>query len=252
MMQISSTVPVTIRSLLAGGLIAFGLTQTARALEVLTSENPPFSYQDSAGNLVGMSADVVAEIGRRAKVHLNITNRLPWVRSYRLVQLEQDTCAFSVSRLPEREALFSWVGPIATNKWALFARHNFESPIGSLEDAKKYRIGGLLEDAKAAYLEARGFKVDTVPSDKLNPAKLAAGHIDLWVTGLYTAKETASAAGVHGIKSVLVFNEVDSYLVCNPKTSPETMERLRIALEQLRKEGFVQRVQARYNSQFVP
>lgn len=231
-------------------LLTLGVADAA-PLVVATTENPPFSYSDSNGNIVGMSADIVTEMGRRADVPMDINSRLPWMRAYRTTQTHPGTCAFSVSRLPERETLFHWIGPIASNKWALFARGDFTDRLSSLEDAKKYRIGGLLGDAKAAFLQARGLAVDTVPNDKLNPGKLAAGRIDLWASGLYSARETAKNAGVSDIKLVLIFNAMDSYLVCNRQVPQDVIGRLTHALDLMRKDGFVKKIHDDYNHKFT-
>jgi polar amino acid transport system substrate-binding protein len=161
-----------------------------------------------------------------------------------------DTCAFSVSRRSDREALFQWIGPIASNKWALFARKDFADKLTTLADARRYRIGGLRADAKTEFLVARGIEVETIGTDRGNAVKLAAHRIDLWVTGLYTGERSAAAEGVTDIKPVLVFHETPSYLACSHGTSAETVRRLEQALEALRKEGFIKRAQEQHRANF--
>jgi polar amino acid transport system substrate-binding protein len=214
----------------------------AFALDVLTTESPPFSYTNTQGVVVGLSADVVNELGHRSGVPMKIDNQIPWARAFSMAQQRPDTCAFSVARRPDREDMFKWVGPISINKWALFAREQFTGKIESLDDAKKYRIGGLRADAKTEYLVARGVEVEEVPNDATNASKLALGRIDLWVTGLYTAKEIAGTAGITGLRPVLVFHESPSYLACNRATPDATIARLEAALKALRKEGYLKKV----------
>jgi polar amino acid transport system substrate-binding protein len=223
----------------------------APALELFTTPYAPFSYNAEDGRITGMSADVVIETARRAGVAITMHTDLPWARAMGLAQERRDTCAFSVARRPEREALYQWVGPIAVNKWALFARSDFSGHIDTLEDAKPYRVGGLRGDAKIRFLTDHGIEVDLVADDRMNAAKLAAGRIDLWVSSLYTARDAAAGEGVKNLKLVLVFHEAPSYLACSPGTSAETIARLNAALEALRKEGFVKKVHELHASRFA-
>jgi len=228
-----------------------GSCAAAPPLEVFTTEAPPFSFSTEDGRITGMSADVVAEAARRAEVPIVIRNHLPWARAFAMAQERRDTCAFSVSRRPDRESLFQWVGPIAVNRWALFARADFAGRIETLEDVKRYRVGGLRADAKTEFLTARGIEVDAVAEDRTNPTKLMMGRIDLWVTGLYTARDTAAPAGVNGLKLVLVFHEAPSYLACSRSTPTDTVARLNAAFEALRKEGFLKKVHELHASRFA-
>jgi polar amino acid transport system substrate-binding protein len=216
----------------------------------LTTESLPFSYTASNGSVVGASADVVTEMARRAALPLTIDNRRPWARAMWEAQHLPDTCAFSVSREADREGQFQWIGAIASNKWALFARKDFADKLTTLDDARRYRTGGLRADAKTEFLIARGIPVETVGTDRGNAAKLAARRIDLWVTGLYTGERSAAAEGVTDIKPVLVFHETPSYLACSNSTSADTVRRLEQALEALRKEGFVKKAQEQHRANF--
>jgi polar amino acid transport system substrate-binding protein len=231
-------------------LLGLGSVQAAWALVALTTESLPFSYTAPNGHIVGVSADVVTEMARRAALPLMLDNQRPWARAMWEAQHLPETCAFSVSRGADRETLFQWIGPIASNKWALFARKDFTATLGSLDDARGYRIGGLRADAKTEFLVARGLPVETIGNDRRNAAKLAARRIDLWVTGLYTGERSAAAEGITDIKPVLVFHETPSYLACSHATSADTVRRLDEALQTMRKEGFVKKVQEQHRAHF--
>jgi polar amino acid transport system substrate-binding protein len=170
----------------------------------------------------------------------------PWARAYDEALRHADACAFSTTRTPKREALFQWLGPIAHNPWALFARDDFMGTLPSLEAARRYVIGGQLAEAKATYLTERGLKVDPLPDDDLNPQRLAQGRIDLWVSGLYTAPTKAAAVGIHNIKAVLVFHQSEDYLACNPGVPTATIGRLRQALDTMRDDGKLAAITRQY------
>jgi polar amino acid transport system substrate-binding protein len=229
-------------ALFAAGLIA----SPAQALDLLTEDNAPFNYADGQ-QVTGLSTEILQEMGKRANVPMKM-QVLPWARAYQSALNLPDTCVYSTVKLPEREALFKWVGPLTVNKWALFAKSDFNKPINTIEDAKHYRIGGVTMDAKAMYLKSLGFaNVDLVGDDNLNLAKLIAGRIDLWISGLYKGKESAAHVGSKMVKPVMVVREVDYYLACNPKTPDATIAALSQALGVLQKEGFVKSVTDRYS-----
>ena len=232
--------------LAACALFATGLLATsAQALDLVTEDNAPFNYSDGQ-QVTGISTEILLEMGKRANVPLKV-QMLPWARAYQSALNLPDTCVYSTVKLPEREAWFKWVGPLTVNKWALFARSDFSRPLNSIEDAKHYRIGGVTMDAKAMYLKSLGFtNIDLVGDDNLNLAKLIAGRIDLWISGLYKGKESASHVGSKTVKPVMIVREVDYYLACNLKTSDTAIAALTQALGSLQKEGFVKSVADRY------
>lgn len=240
------TRPSFFHSAAASVLIAAGLfAAPIHALDLVTEDNAPFNYTDGQ-HVSGISTEILQEMGKRTGVPMKF-QVLPWARAYQSALALPDTCVYSTVKLPEREALFKWVGPLTVNKWALFARSDFNKPLNSIENAKRYRIGGVTMDAKAMYLKSLGFaSIDLVGDDNLNLAKLIAGRIDLWISGLYKGKESAAQVGSKMVKPVLIVREVDYYLACNPKTRDATIAALTQALSALQKDGFVKSVADRY------
>lgn len=227
---------------LALAAAAASVSFASPTLNITTEHNPPFNYREDS-QVGGISTEILLEMGRRAGVQLQV-QLLPWARAYQSALSLPGTCVYSTVRLPEREGSFKWVGPLSTNKWALFAKSDFTGRIRSLDEAKSYRIGGVTMDAKAAYLQSLGFtNIDFVGDDSLNRAKLLAGRIDLWIAGLY---RTTTAERRGKIKPVFIVREVEYFLACHPETPEETLATLQRALDALQKEGFVKAVTDRY------
>lgn len=217
----------------------------AVALNITTENNPPFNYQDGQ-SVTGLSSEILLEMGRHSGIPLNI-QVLPWARAYRTALIQPDTCVYSTVRLAEREASFKWVGPLSVNKWALFAKSDFNKSINTIDDAKTYRIGGVNMDAKSMYLQSIGFaNIDLIADDSLNLSKLIAGRIDLWITGLYRVKEFNDQARSKAIKPVWIVREVEYFLACNLNTSDATINALTQALQMLREQGYIKAVTDRY------
>ncbi|MGH8649256.1 MAG: substrate-binding periplasmic protein [Burkholderiales bacterium] len=247
-MRISLSIARSV-GLLAGLLVA---SQPALALKVLTEENPPLNYTEGK-KLTGVATEVVREMGRRAKIKLDF-EVMAWNKAYEKAQADKETCLYSTARLPNRENLFKWVGPIATNKWGLFALGDFKPQIKSLDDAKPFRIGGVARDAKTEFLKQWGVtNIFEVEDDRLNPGKLTldrkeAQKIDLWITSAATAERVAERAKAPGVKLVYLVREEESYLACSPRTSADALKALAAALDGMKKDGSYAKIINAYES----
>jgi polar amino acid transport system substrate-binding protein len=226
----------------------------AAALMLLTEENPPFSFTDK-GNLQGSATQIVRDMAARAGVPATF-EVLPWDKAYVRAQGQKDACLFATARLENRERLFLWVGPIATNPWAVYARSDFAVPIRSVKDLAPYRIGTVLRDAKNDFLRERAVgELSAVRADAQNPARLLLprdhpDHIDLWITDLHAGRDVARTANVTGIKVVFIANEQPLYLACNPQTDRKVVKALADALEGMRLDGALSRINAEYDKRF--
>lgn len=225
------------------------------ALTLLTEENPPFNYTEN-GRLTGLVTELVQETMKRANVTFTM-EVLPWTRAYMRTQSEKDTCLFAMARLENREKLFTWVGPFASNLWGAYGRGDFSSSVRLLVDLKPYRIGGVVNDAKIEYLKENGItNIRQALEDRVNPPRLFLpvedpNHIDLWVTGFFGARDVAKAGKVSDIKLVFVVRDIPLYLACSPQTAPATLKALGEALETVRADGLPARLAASYEKKFV-
>lgn len=244
--------PMTITrtlGLLAGLLLA---PQPALALKLLTEENPPLNYTEGK-KLTGMGTEVVQEMGKRAGMKLDF-EVMAWNKAYEKAQADKETCLYSTARLPNRENAFKWVGPIAVNKWGLFALGGFTPTIKSLADARPFRIGGVARDAKTEFLKQEGVtNIFEVEDDKLNPGRLTlnrkeAQKIDLWITSVANAKQVAARSKVTDIKLVYAVRDAESFLACSPRTSAATLKALADALEGMKKDGAYAKIIKAYES----
>jgi polar amino acid transport system substrate-binding protein len=88
-----------------------GVCTSVAALTLTTEEYPPFNMTDAqTGRPAGIAVDKVVEMIHRANEPFTITS-YPWARAYQMAVKVDDTCVFSTSRTPERETLFTWIGP---------------------------------------------------------------------------------------------------------------------------------------------
>jgi polar amino acid transport system substrate-binding protein len=224
------------------------------ALTLLTEENPPFNFTEK-GKLAGSAAEIVRDMAARAGLPAKI-DVLPWDTAFVRAQAERDTCLFATARLENRERLFLWVGPIATNLWAVYGRGDFAPVIRTLKDMAPYRIGTVIRDGKADFLRENGVNdLRPIRDDGQNPQRLFLprddpAHIDLWITGLHSGRELARSAKVTDIKLVFVASEQPLFLACSPQTDRKVVTALAGALEAMKADGSFRRITTEYEKRF--
>ncbi|MBD9396557.1 ABC transporter substrate-binding protein [Pseudomonas sp. PDM11] len=213
---------------------------------VLLTENfPPYNMAINGKNFAqednvdGIAVDVVREMFKRAGIKYSLTLRFPWDRIYKLALEKPGYGVFVTARLPEREGLFKWVGPIGPDDWVLLARGDSKLVVNNLQQAKQYRIGAYKGDAIAEHLEKEGLQPVTSLRDQENAKKLMAGQIDLWATGDPAGRYLARQEGVSGLKTVLRFNSEQLYLALNKDVPDEVVQKLQSELDKMRAEGIV-------------
>ncbi|AMZ73128.1 MULTISPECIES: substrate-binding periplasmic protein [Pseudomonas] len=234
-------------------LLLAGTVRAADTSLVLLTENfPPYNMAKNGKNFAqdenihGIAVDVVREIFKRADISYSLTLRFPWERIYKLALENPGYGVFVMARLPEREKLFKWVGPIGPDDWIMLAKADSKIALDSLEQARQYKIGAYKGDAIAETLAKQGLKPVVVLRDQDNARKLVNGQIDLWATGDPAGRYLARQEGVTDLKTVLRFNSAELYLALNKDVPDDVVARLQKALDELRKEGEVDAIMARY------
>jgi polar amino acid transport system substrate-binding protein len=237
--------------LLTGSAHADELSDGA-SLVLLTENFPPYNMAKNGKNFAkeenieGIAVDIVRETFKRAGISYNLTLRFPWERIYKLALEKPGYGVFVMARLPDRESLFKWVGPIGPDDWVLLAKADSTIQLTDLEHARRYRIGAYKGDAIAQTLEKQGLNPVVVLRDQDNAQKLLDGQIDLWATGDPAGRYLARQVGVTGLKTVLRFNSAQLYLALNKQVPDEVVLKLQATLDQLRRDGLIDEIMARY------
>lgn len=235
--------------------IFISINAYALTLKVVTSDFPPYQIIKDE-KVEGLATEVVKRIIDNAGLKAEFRS-YPWPRAYKIAQNEPNVLIYSIVRIKEREKLFKWIGSIATFDvcfWKLSDRSDIK--IKKLEDAKKYLVGGVNSDIKAAYLIRNGFEVGKnltlVNSDELNLKMLVAKRIDLLPADessfLYrlklsdlTTKKFAKLINIDGIPSEL-------YIAASLTTSDEIVNKLRNSMNDFYKTKKYKIIQKKYKS----
>lgn len=229
-------------------LIGTASFAAAGTFSIMTEEYPPFNYTED-GKLTGLSADVMAELLKRIG-HPDAIEVLPWSRAYNLIQNKDGKILFSMTRTEQRETLFKWVGPVASNQWVFFAKKGSGIKISSLDDARNVKkIGTYKDDAAELYLKEKGFtNIESVIDDLSNVKKLKAGRIDLWIVGhlqgLYKAKTVVGDASA--FEKVFDVKDTQLYIAFSKGTPDDVIAKWQAELDKMKADGTYDAILKKY------
>ncbi|WP_241566972.1 ABC transporter substrate-binding protein [Hahella sp. KA22] len=226
----------------------------AAEIKVVTTDFPPYSFEEN-GEIGGMATEVVKAVLAKSGVGVSSFRVYPWARAYKLAQTEPNTLIYSIARSSEREPMFKWVGEIApfrVNLYKLKSRSDIN--ISSLEDAKRYVVGGEYQDIKQDYLVKQGFEVGKnivlMPEDELNIRMLFAKRIDLIPFSEFSLPVMLKQEGFAPaeVEKVLTLDGIsyNLYMACSLGTPDATVDSLRSALQTLWDKGEILAIQQKY------
>ncbi|GAB7022621.1 substrate-binding periplasmic protein [Salidesulfovibrio brasiliensis] len=218
------------------------------ALTIVVEETTPAVFYGQDGRLTGIFVDVIEELKRRTGEDASI-EVVPWARAYRIAREQPDTLLAPTTRTADREHMFFWLGPIITQKWAIYGLEG-RAPLTSMEEARTLRsIGVVRGDARAEFLRGQGFtNLVEVKAGELNVVKLKARRIEAMVSsniGIagFSFVEDVSASG---IVPLLTLKEVGLYLAFSQGSDPVMVDKWRTALNSMRRDGTFQRIHEKW------
>lgn len=220
----------------------------AAELRLFTEEYRPLSYSEK-GKLTGMAVEVVEQLVEQTgqATHIEL---LPWARGYHLAQREANVGLFSMVRTPEREALFQWVGPIAQGRTSFYQRRGAGLNVRGLEDLERFTALVVPKHWYSYdYLRERGMKnLYGVPTPQHMVKMFKHGRIQLLVANNLTLGDMLAEQGMRRDEVELQFTFManNSYIGFSKRTDPALVKRWQHALNQLARDGSLQRIHQRW------
>jgi len=223
-----------------------------RRLVGFTENLAPLNYQDEAGPQ-GFSVELLRQMAGAAGMPLAL-HVLPWARAVQMAEAEPASVLFSLTRTPEREAQFQWVGPIAQRRiliYKLASRSDLR--LAQLSDLGDMRIGVSRDSAADRTLQAAGLKpgvqLEHGLDDATNLRKLLAGRMEFIVL-----LDWAAAWNMRQLKlpyatlqPVMEQDVTRSYWYgLRPDADPVQVRRLQAELDAIKRDGRYERLRQRY------
>ena len=231
-------------------------TVYGQTIQIVTEEYPPYNYEEN-GNIAGVSTDVVNAVLKEVKSKARI-NLYPWPRAYDMALNNENTMIYSISRTVEREHLFKWVGEVApANNFLFSLKTRTDIKVHTLDDARKYKIGTVLDDVADLYLIKKGFvagkNIERAPNYELNMKKLLGKRLDLWFSAELVANYLLTKNGYipnETVSKVFLMEEISQvglYMAFSKKTSDAIVQQYKTAIEKIKNDGTYSIILKKYN-----
>lgn len=236
---------------LVAWLAVLGPLGAVEPVTLITEDIPPFNYVDPAKPeaVTGLCTEIVRVIMARNGHHDRI-QMLPWARGYAQLQTGPRVALFATARLPERETLFQWVGPLAYKHLAFIAPAGSPLKMTSVDDAKRVSAIGVYRDsAKQRWLVTHGFtNLEPVNDEATNLSMLTGGRLPLWFTAEPECYILAHRQGIEpGQLAVALRVEVIAlYLAVSPDVEAATVAAWQRTCDDLRQDGTIAALTRRF------
>lgn len=201
---------------------------------------PPLAYEVD-GELRGVAPEMVREI-QAIVGDSNPIEATPWLRAYEQTQSKPMQALFAIVRIPKRERLFKWVGPIFGEGDYFFKRKGSPVVVQSLDDARHVgRIGVRKDGYTHEALAADGFtNLDVGPSYASSYKKLVDERVDLVLMGERTYYYMVKEAGLNPAdfeRTDFKFNDSAAWLAFSRDVPDEVILMWQEALDTLKSDG---------------
>ena len=204
--------------------------------------------ETSAGPTVeGYASDFVRAVLTQAGLTADI-NVVPWSRLVNLLDSTPNVLGFNVTRTPEREDRYHWIGeirPVTFQLWGLEERTG-EFP-QSLEEAQSLRVSAYRNDVVEQYLLGKGLENLVYVYENYDPIRmLRRRRIDLIPFSRFAMEDLMSRQ--EGIRNAIVpvFDLEDistaHYLVMSKSSDPGLVQQMQQAFQALIDSGVHQEI----------
>lgn len=214
----------------------------ATKLNILTEHLAPYQIV-SKDSITGLSTEIVEATLKESQYTYNIL-AYPWALSFSRAKHGENTCIYSLARIPERESLFNWVGHIALSTISLYSIKGRQIVVSNISEAVKYNIAVIRDDVTHHYLLTKGFveKENLYVVDDydalLKLLDLPSRHIDLVVLNDDLLKNRVKNSNdTSKYENVFKFEELtlNFYLACSLKTDKKIIDDLTKTMKVLEK-----------------
>lgn len=222
----------------------------ANAIKIMAENYPPYGYENKDGKIIGLSTEIVQFIVEDSGIRVDSWVIAPWARAFFDTKNNPNTVLYTVVRNPEREKMFHWIGPISDRNIYLYKlKRRSEITVDTIEDAKRYIIGSVIDTATTDLLLSKGAKPHIVPHHDKTVKMLLVGHLDLVPHLEYSLAFIAKKfkAKFSDFEPVLLLDGSKKYyIVLNKDSSPSIVKKFRTSFKKLKANSGLTKIQQKY------
>lgn len=244
-----------LNKLILGLLVASGVLLAQNEKFTIYTENyPPMSTKEVDGKIGGIATDIVNEVFKRANIKADFKLH-PWARTYKMVQINDNSFIYTLGRNAKREESFQWIGPIMIREAAFYGLKSQKDvvPVDSFEKLKNYKIGVMNEDSTHQILLKNGLEnrkhIFPVTKSGQNSDKLFHKRIDVALFNNYSVGIQLAKKGYSGddVQKIMTITSGGYYIGANLNVSKDIVSKLQKAMESIQKSDFLEKLHKEHN-----
>lgn len=228
-------------------LLLSGTATKAAEVTVVTEEG---ALQFSKNNQVsGVATDLVRAVLDKVDTDYTI-DIYPWPRAYAMALTKPNVLIYSMTRTPQRESKFRWVGEIIPINYSLF-RLKSKPQISpqTIEQAKQYSIGVINNGAVHKYFQRQRFlHIHPVSNITSHVKKFASGRVDLIALNTTRLPHLCKSNIIdcHLIEPVITLPKISTglYLAFSHNSDDKLVKQAQLAYTALKQDGTYQKIMA--------
>ena len=204
---------------------------------LLSANNPPYTYRNEQGQIVGTSVKQVTGILETAAVSYDM-QIAPWSRAMEIIKQPKTILLYPLSRIPQREDKFQWITPIHTMRLKLYGLKNkVDTNLTNIEnDAFKFTCieGGVVCSVlKSLDINESNILVLNGLRDNQSLKLLVQGRVDFLVISDDNLPNMAKSINQLGHELIALDNyhtEIPEYLAANIHADKTIINKIKQAL----------------------
>jgi len=223
----------------------------AAGLDVYIAEYPPFQIINEDKHHSGFAVELFDHITKISELDVQYI-AVPWVRAKAMVAKQTDSILFTMARTPEREKIYEWVATVYVVNEGVFALKSREDiKINSLTDVHQYSLALPRGDVSVNTLNIFPDHTDgvyIVEHQEQCIKMLGLKRVDLNYNNDVGFFNAAKMLGFKpsNFKQVFVTGQTELGIVANKNTKPESINKIRIALDALKQNGVYSQLQNKW------
>ena len=232
-------------------MLGFAVTAKAKEFTILVDNWPPYNFQEN-GTIVGISTELIKAALKKANIQYKL-KIYPFKRALLTVKETPYTMLITVARIPQRENMYAWIGPLQPRRVGLYKLKNrTDIQIDDIDDIKKYRTGVLSGGSVEQFFIAHNFNAEHYSSVSKSTQLLKMlfkRRFDLIPGDPLDLAYQAKILGYNNSKlerAYLLSEEGGYYMIANKNTPRKIIRRIQEALDAIIETGAKDRVINRY------
>lgn len=244
-----------ISTLLSATLLSASAFADPVHLNLYTQEFPPLQVKVQGrpeGYVTNFVQALVRDASQSIPMQIAQVHFMPWKRAIRMTQMYENNLFFSISRTPEREQEYQWIGEVSPYEVALYRYKDGPNVAPkTLKELGNFRFGVQAESSFEELLD----KFNITNTIQVGQGKdvlrlLRANRVDFapLVTVSYPYRMAQYGLNPDDFVEVMKVRQLckELWLVTGNKTSPAVVNALRNSYQKLRSAGLREKLIAQY------